>query len=51
MNLQPLRSQKIAQRNQRVTVRYADGRVKENVKFKTVEDDIVNEKCTVIASQ
>ncbi len=51
MHVQPLRSQKIAQRNQRVTVRYADGKVKENIKFKTVEDDIANEKCTVIASQ
>jgi preprotein translocase subunit SecA len=49
--VQPLKSPKIAQRNQRVTVRYPDGRVKENVKFKTVEDDIANEKCTVIASQ
>jgi preprotein translocase subunit SecA len=51
MHALPQRSQKIAHRNQRVTVRYANGRVKENVKFKTVEDDIANEKCTVIASQ
>ncbi|MFM2428140.1 MAG: preprotein translocase subunit SecA [Bacteroidota bacterium] len=48
---QPLRSQKIAQRNQRVTVHYADGRVKENVKFKTVEEDLANEKCRVVRIQ
>jgi preprotein translocase subunit SecA len=51
INVQPLKSQKLAQRNQRVTVRYADGRVKENVKFKTVEEDIANEKCRVVESQ
>jgi len=51
INVQPLKSQKVAQRNQRVTVRYANGRVKENVKFKTVEEDIANEKCMVVKSQ
>ncbi len=51
MNVQPLQSQKIAQRNQRVTVRYADGSVKENVKFKMVEEDIANERCTVVEDQ
>ena len=47
----PLKSQKVAQRNQRVTVRYTDGRIKENVKFKTVEEDIANDKCVLIKSQ
>ena len=47
---QPLQSQKIAERNQRVTVRYDDGKVKENVKFKTVEEDIANGKCTLVES-
>ncbi|MHA7877970.1 MAG: preprotein translocase subunit SecA [Bacteroidota bacterium] len=45
---QPLKSQKIAQRNQRVTVRYTDGQLKEHVKFKTVEDDLANERCVVV---
>jgi len=44
----PLKSQKVAERNQRVTVRYTDGRIKENVKFKTVEEDINNEKCRIV---
>ena len=48
INAQQLKSQKIAQRNQRVTVRYTDGSVKENVKFKTVAEDIANEKCKVV---
>jgi len=51
MTAQPLKSQKIAQRNQRVTVRYADGLLKENVKYKTVEEDIANEKCVVVEGQ
>ena len=49
-NVQPLQSQKVAQRNQRVTVRYADGSVKDNVKFKTVEEDIAHEKCMIVAT-
>lgn len=49
-NVPPLKSQKVAQRNQRVTVRYADGRVKKNVKFKTVEEDIANKKCVLVES-
>ncbi len=47
---QPLKAQKVAQRNQRVTVRYANGQVKENVKFKTVEDDVASQKCIVVES-
>jgi len=45
---QPVRSQKIAGRNQRVNVQYADGSVKKDVKYKTVEDDIRNNKCALI---
>ncbi|MEM6643932.1 MAG: preprotein translocase subunit SecA [Bacteroidota bacterium] len=45
---QPVQSQKIASRNQRVNVQYADGSVKKDVKFKTVEDDIKNNKCVLI---
>ncbi|WP_425392797.1 preprotein translocase subunit SecA [Ekhidna sp.] len=45
---QPIQSQKIASRNQRVNVQYADGSVKKDVKYKTVEDDIKNNKCVLI---
>lgn len=45
---QPVQSQKIASRNQRVNVQYADGSVKKDVKYKTVEDDIKNNKCVLI---
>ena len=48
--VQPLKSQKVAQRNQRVTVRYTDGKIKKNVKFKLVEEDIANEKCVLVAN-
>jgi len=44
----PLKSQKVAGRNQRVSVQYADGRVIKDVKFKTVEDDVRNNKCVLI---
>lgn len=46
----PLKSQKVAGRNQRVNVQYADGKVVKEVKFKTVEDDIRNNKCVLIDS-
>ena len=45
---QSLKTQKIARRNQRVTVRYKDGTVLENVKFKSVEEDIANQHCVLI---
>ncbi len=44
----PVQSQKVASRNQRVNVQYADGSVKKDVKFKTVEEDIKNNKCVLI---
>jgi preprotein translocase subunit SecA len=44
----PVKSQKIANRNDRVTVQYMDGVIKRDVKFKTVEDDIQNNKCVII---
>lgn len=46
--MQPIRSQKIAKRNERVTVKYTNGVVKRNVKFKTIEEDITNNKCVLI---
>ena len=45
---QPAQSQKVASRNQRVNVQYADGSVKKDVKFKTIEDDLRNNKCVLI---
>ncbi len=44
----PAKSQKIAGRNEKVTVQYTDGSIKKGVKFKTVEDDIRNNKCVLI---
>ncbi len=46
--LAPVKSQKVAGRNDRITVQYMDGSIKENVKFKTVEEDINNNKCVII---
>ena len=36
-------------RNERVTVRYEDGTVKENVKFKTIQDDFELGECEVVS--
>ena len=44
----PARSEKVAGRNDRVTVQYADGRVLKDVKFKKIEDDLRNNKCVII---
>jgi preprotein translocase subunit SecA len=44
----PVKSEKIAGRNDRVTVKYADGRVLKDVKYKKVEDDIRNNRCIII---
>jgi len=46
--VQPVKSEKIAGRNDRVSVQYNDGSIKKDVKFKTVEDDINNNKCVII---
>ncbi|WP_017733282.1 preprotein translocase subunit SecA [Nafulsella turpanensis] len=44
----PVKSDKVAGRNDRVSVQYADGTVKKNVKFKTVEEDIKASRCVLI---
>jgi preprotein translocase subunit SecA len=44
----PVKSTKIAGRNDKVNVQYMDGTVKREVKFKTVEDDIANNRCVLI---
>lgn len=45
----PRQAIKIADRNQRVTVQYQDGSIKENVKYKTVEQDVEKGIAIVIA--
>jgi preprotein translocase subunit SecA len=45
---QPLKSDKIVGRNDRVTVQYPDGTLKKEVKFKTVEEDVKNNLCVII---
>ncbi|MGM0580594.1 MAG: preprotein translocase subunit SecA [Bacteroidota bacterium] len=44
----PAKSDKIVGRNDRVTVQYQDGSVKKDVKFKTVEEDVKNNKCVLL---
>jgi preprotein translocase subunit SecA len=44
----PLKSQKVAGRNDKVSVQYVDGSIKKGVKFKTVEQDIESNKCVLI---
>ena len=46
--VQPVKSEKIAGRNDKVSVQYTDGKVLKDVKFKKVEDDVKNGKCIVI---
>ncbi|NMM47088.1 preprotein translocase subunit SecA [Marinigracilibium pacificum] len=48
--VQPVKSIKIAGRNDKVTVQYTDGTIKKDVKFKTVEEDVNNNKCVIIES-
>ncbi|MFN8692601.1 MAG: preprotein translocase subunit SecA [Cyclobacteriaceae bacterium] len=45
----PVHSEKIAGRNDRVTVQYSDGRVEKDVKYKKVEEDIRAGRCIVIS--
>ncbi len=44
----PVKSEKVANRNDKVTVQYTDGRVLKDVKFKKVEEDIRSNKCIII---
>ncbi|MCU0429630.1 MAG: preprotein translocase subunit SecA [Cytophagaceae bacterium] len=45
---QPVKAIKVAGRNDKVNVQYMDGTIKREVKFKTVEDDIANNRCVLI---
>ncbi len=44
----PVVSQKIYGRNDKVTVRYSDGTIKKDVKYKQVENEVLAGKCEVI---
>jgi len=44
----PVKSDKVANRNDKVSVQYADGRVMRDVKYKKVEEDILANKCVII---
>ena len=46
--IMPVKSERVAGRNDKVTVQYPDGRVLKDVKYKKVEDDIQAGKCIVI---
>jgi preprotein translocase subunit SecA len=43
-----MKSEKMAGRNDKVSVQYTDGTIKRDVKYKKVEDDILNNKCILI---
>ncbi len=44
----PVRSQKVANRNDKVSVQYMDGRVVRDVKYKTVEQDVLSNRCVLV---
>jgi preprotein translocase subunit SecA len=44
----PAKSQKVANRNQRVSVQYRDGSVKRDVKYKYVEDDVASGNAVLV---
>lgn len=46
--IMPVRSMKVAGRNDRVSVQYPDGTVRKDVKYKTVEEDLENNRCILI---
>jgi preprotein translocase subunit SecA len=44
----PAKSQRVANRNDKVSVQYTDGRILRDVKYKKVEDDVINNRCIII---
>ncbi|SIS55164.1 preprotein translocase subunit SecA [Belliella pelovolcani] len=44
----PRKTDKVYGRNDRVTAQYADGTVKKDVKYKSVEQDVTSGKCVII---
>ncbi len=49
--VQPMKSTKIHGRNDRVSVQYMDGSLKKDVKFKTVEQDVLDNKCILVEDE
>jgi preprotein translocase subunit SecA len=45
---EPARSQKVANRNDKVTVQYMDGSIKRDVKYKAVEEDLAAQRCVLV---
>ena len=45
---EPMRSQRVANRNDKVTVQYMDGTLKRDVKYKTVEEDLAAQRCVLV---
>jgi preprotein translocase subunit SecA len=45
---QPVKAEKVANRNDRVSVRYFNGELKRDVKYKTVEEDILANRCVIV---
>ncbi|MCU0446628.1 MAG: preprotein translocase subunit SecA [Microscillaceae bacterium] len=43
----PFKAEKVIGRNERVTVKYLDGSIKKDVKYKSVEDDLKNQRCVI----
>jgi preprotein translocase subunit SecA len=46
--LAPIRSQKVASRNDLVSVKYMDGSIKRDVKYKKIEEDLKNNRCVLL---
>lgn len=44
----PIKSDNLPGRNDKVTVQYADGSIKKDVKFKKVEEDVKSNKCVLV---
>jgi preprotein translocase subunit SecA len=44
----PVKSDRVANRNDKVSVQYSDGTVMRDVKYKKVEEDLKNNKCIII---
>lgn len=44
----PAKSEKVANRNDKVSVQYTDGRILRDVKYKKVEEDVLNNRCIII---
>ncbi|MBW3546002.1 MAG: preprotein translocase subunit SecA, partial [Bacteroidetes bacterium] len=47
----PVKSAKMAGRNDRVSVQYSDGTIKKNVKYKLVEEDVKASRCVLIDTE